>query len=145
MPFVISKLSADTEFVQYDNIANGNELRNAESRKVLIKGGNRVMEHGTFTTPDNGVITEITKDEANFLMTLPAFMAQLESGFVKILNNKNDQEKSSKDMQIDDGGAQLTEDDFTEENGFADRTEIKINGRKVSESSEKTLKSRKRK
>ena len=146
MPYVISKCACDNEFPVWDKFASGRDLRLTVKRSVLIRGGQGVMEHHTFITPDNGAITEITEEEAEILKNNPAFMKMVKNGFMTLINSETSAQKESGNMEKGDDSAQLTPEDFAEEAAAAEMSgsELKIGNRKVSSDNAKPSRKRRK-
>lgn len=119
MPYVASKISADVEYAGWSKGKNG---LNKKEHSVLIKGGANVLNKKTMETP-NGVITEITKEELEFLKSNSTFKRHEKGGWVKVFTSKDAAQKHADTViknedgkTVKDAGSQLTEEDF-EENG----------------------------
>ena len=136
MPYVISTLAQDQEYTFYKTIRDGRSIRHIPEpeKTVRIKGGQGVMEQKSLLTPDNGVVTEITDEQAELLKTHPCFLEHEKNSKVRIVNNKLNVEKTvEKHMDKEDDSAQLTPSDFGNEAAEAEaaNSEVKINGGKV--------------
>ena len=136
MPYVVSTLSQGQEYTFYKTIRDGRSVRHIpeDEKTIRINGGQGVMEQKSLVTPDNGVITEITDEQAERLKTHPCFLEHQQSGKVRILPHKMNVEKTvEKHMDKEDDSAQLTPDDFGNEAAVAEEanSEVKINGGKV--------------
>lgn len=115
MPYVFSTLTANTEYTVYANKVD--EKASAGSiatpiKSVLVKGGANVNTRLIGAQP--GHRTEISDEDALFLMDHPLFKTHQENGFVKIEDSKLKVEKAVKDMQARDASAPLdtTKGDF---------------------------------
>lgn len=108
MPFIVSKASQDICFCVWDRPKNG--ILKA-GRKILIKGGTGVLDKKTLETP-NGVVTEISKEELEFLQNNSSFKRMCERGFMMIESSKTTAKTKAKKKDKRDRGAQLTKEDF---------------------------------
>lgn len=97
---VVSTLSADTRYVDWDRSGGINRL----TRGVLVKGGAGVASRGKGdpVTPE-GVITHISDDDARFLAEHKMFREHQEKGFVKIVNVAKDPDTVAQSMEKDAG------------------------------------------
>lgn len=136
MPHVISTGSSDVNYTEFRKTVENKDIRQTVVRQVLVKGGQGVMRRKELFTPYNGVVTEITDEEAEFLLRNEAFKRHMERGFVRIVNYHPDDKRASKELQTmekEDDSAQLTPGDFAAEAAAvaADGAELKIAGKKV--------------
>jgi len=90
MAFILSKLSNNQNYVKWVKGANG---INQACESVLIKGGADVINKRTLETPQ-GVVTEVTEAQLELLKENPDFRAQVEAGFLSIIENKISEEKA---------------------------------------------------
>lgn len=104
MKYVISKLTGAQDYNFY--VPGTGEGVNLVSCTIHINGGANVADKH-FITPD-GVITEITEDQAERLKTHPVFSIHEKNGFVKIVDTEKNAEKAKKDLEDEDSGAPLT-------------------------------------
>ena len=143
MAYVISKMGAGVDYTGYRKIVDGKNIRLAQEWKISIKGGNGVMERHTLVTPD-GVITQITDEQAELLKNNELFKKHERRGYIRIVGSASAAEKVGKEIEKEDNSAQLTAEDFAAEaaNNLINEDDVKVAGRKV----EKTAtRSRKRK
>lgn len=110
MPYVYSTATNDAAYVEWQK--GGADLP-VRARTITVKGGRG-------WTPTRGKslfpgITEITPEEADFLMRNEDFIRHEKAGFVRIEAARADAEKVIADMEINDGSAPLTEEDFKAE------------------------------
>lgn len=135
MPFVISTLGQPQDYAIYETIEDGHSVRHREAREPIhIKGGQGVMDAKALITPENGVVTKVTDEEAELLKKHPCFIEHQKNGKVRIVNhNLNVGRIVEKDMEKDDDSAQLTPEDFAGNAAEAEaaNSELKINDRKV--------------
>ncbi len=106
---VISTLSADTAYVDWVNNAGLNTIQ----KRVTVKGGAGVALQGggqIVATPQ-GVRTEISDADAEFLLNHAHFKDHMKGGYVKIVNKAVDPDAGAKDMQSDDGSRPRNADD----------------------------------
>ena len=113
--FVVSKASQDTEYVGWLKGKNGLYKK---QKSVLIKGGANVLNKKTMETV-NGVITEVSKEDLDFLNTNSSFQRHLKAGWVSVHKALNDAKKKADEKELNedgtvkkDGSAQLDEKDF---------------------------------
>lgn len=112
MKYVYSTLSNDMEYVLYsDNKVND---LHQKTKSIIINGGANVAHKKTLVTP-KGVVTEISDEDAELLSQNPTFKRQAKNGFVTIESSKGDPDKVAKDLTEKDGAAQLTPDDYADE------------------------------
>lgn len=93
----------------------------------LIFGGAGVMDKRKLITPE-GVVTEITDEALETLMTIEAFKRDMDNGFIKVLKNRramsvDPDEEARKDMNTDGSGKQITSADLE-----ADGAEVNDDG-----------------
>lgn len=135
MPFVISTLSQSVDYSFYNRRIDGKSVVNVEDveKRISIKGGQGVIDRRTLITPENGVVTEITAEQAERLKDHPVFKIHAANGFVRIVNSKPNEDKPVKDLETGDDSAQLTVDDFAPEAEAAEAQgeELKINNTSV--------------
>ena len=115
MPFIVSKLSQDNEYTGWKVGRNG---LNQKEMSVVIKGGANVVDKKKLEVPA-GRVTEVTKEELEFLKTNPLFKMHLDGGWVSIETTKGGAEKKAETQDKDehgetkkDGSSQLTARDF---------------------------------
>lgn len=110
MPHVYSTATNGTTYSDY---AKGGADLPVRVRNVTVKGGRG-------WTPTRGKaffpgITEVSDDDAEFLMGNEAFIRHEKAGFVRIESGKPEAEKVVADMELSDGSAPLVPEDFTAE------------------------------
>lgn len=142
MPYVISKMAANTEYTVYKRVEDGKEVRNIPQRSILIKGGQGVADRRTLLAPSNGVVTEISDEEAEILKQNAVFCMQEQNGYVKIVYNK-ETDAAASEMKKEDDSAQLTQEDFRNPIPGAEDATLKVDGKTV-ETSSSAEQSRKR-
>ena len=142
MPYVISKMAANTEYTVYKRIQEGKEVRNIPQRSILIKGGQGVTDRRTLLAPTNGVVTEITDEEAEILKQNTVYQMHEQNGFVKIVYTK-ETDSDAREMAKEDDSAQLTAEDFRTPIPGAEDATLKVDGETV-ETSNTAEQSRKR-
>ena len=106
--YIISHESASVEFPKWIKTKTGLDAQGS----VTIKGGAFVINKKTMETP-KGIITEVTKEELDFLKTQALFNEKVKSGSYEIVENEKKAKESSKKGKKDKG-AQLTAKDFEE-------------------------------
>jgi len=108
MAYIVSYESASVEFPKYIKTRNGLDVQGS----VVIKGGAHVIDKKTLQTP-KGVITEISKEDLEWLKTQSLFNEKVKQGSYEIVDNeKKAEEKVKKSKKPKDAGAQLTAQDF---------------------------------
>jgi hypothetical protein len=103
---IFSTLNADTRYTSWGTQPGVNTMQ----RSVLVRGGAGVAQRSQGTrvyTPD-GVRTEVSDDDAAFLLTNKQFLAHQERGFVKIASAARDPDSVAQGMELDDGGKPKT-------------------------------------
>ena len=111
MPYVYSTATAGDSYVKYKYSADGKSLPIAV-KTVTIRGGHGVSDKN-FVTP-RGVVTEVSQEDLDFLLSDPNFMEHVKAGFMSYDKKKVDPEKKIKNMAKKDGSAPLTPADFEE-------------------------------
>lgn len=109
MKNVISTLAADNRYTGYIKQGGLNQVE----RAVLVRGGSGVaLRSGgeSFSTP-SGVRTEVSDEDADWLMNNEHFKEHLKRGFVRIEKKAVDPEKAARTMADDDGGKPKTPED----------------------------------
>lgn len=117
MPFIYSKLSADTAYTAYTNPTG--DLP-SPGRVVLVKGGAGVADKRSDTV--QGVVTEVSDDDLMFLRKQEVFQRHETNGFVMVSDKLMDVEKAVADMDSDrDPSGPLVPQDFDDagDNGKA--------------------------
>ena len=108
MAYIVSHESASVEFPRWVKTPNGVTAASA----VLIKGGADVIDKTTMETP-KGIITEVTKEELDFLKSQWLFNEKVKQGSYEIVEGKGKAENAAKKRKGEkDKGAQLTAEDF---------------------------------
>lgn len=108
MTYIVSHESASVEFPKWVRTKTGVDAQGV----VLIKGGAGVINKKTMETP-KGVITEINKEDLDFLKTQTLFNEKVKSGSYEVVETEEKAKKASKKGKKDKG-AQLTAKDFEE-------------------------------
>ena len=107
MAYIISYESASVEFPRWHRTANGVDANSS----VIIKGGAGVINKKTLHTP-SGIITEVTKEELEFLKTQALFNEKVKAGSYVIEEGEKKAKEKAKERKPKDKGAQLTAKDF---------------------------------
>jgi len=110
MPYVYSTLTNDNIYAGYKTMASANEIRHTVEHQVLIHGGHGLINKN-FITPQ-GVVTEVSDDDYDFLMANSAFKFHVDAGYIKVEDRKAEPEKVASDMEGRDGSSQLTPADY---------------------------------
>lgn len=108
MTYIVSHESASVEFPKWVRTKTGVDAQGV----VVIKGGAGVINKKTMETP-KGVITEINKEDLEFLKTQTLFNEKVKSGSYEVVETEEKAKKASKKGKKDKG-AQLTAKDFEE-------------------------------
>lgn len=106
--YIVSHESASVEFPKWVRTKTGVDAQGS----IVINGGAGVINKKTLETP-KGVITEISKEDLDFLKTQSLFNEKVEAGSYEIVENEKKAKESSKKGKKDKG-AQLTAKDFEE-------------------------------
>ncbi len=106
--YIVSHESASVEFPRWTKTKTGVDANGS----VIINGGAGVINKKTMETP-KGVITEITKEELEFLKTQTLFNEKVANGSYEIVDSEKKAKESSRKGKKDKG-AQLTAKDFEE-------------------------------
>ena len=133
MPYIVSTLTADNEYIDWISNPGGINIRKefAEGKSsVLIKGGHGVAQksgtRGIFTP--EGVVTKINDDELEFLMRNSTFLQQVKAGGLKVITKgKPDGTEVSKDMAMSKD-TPLTSKDFMKGGRVSTADRITVNG-----------------
>ena len=112
--FIYSTLAADTAYAFYEDGVGGMKIT---TDKIVIKGGANVADKN-FVTP-LGVVTQVSKDQADRLREHRVFKKHLDGGFVFIYDEKKDPEKviSAEGMQTRDVSAPMVPNDVESDGG----------------------------
>lgn len=124
--YVYSTLTCDNEYADWQRAGDQQSIH----RKVLVNGGHGVMNKN-FMTP-LGVETEVSDEDAEFLLNNSAFKFHMDGGFVRIEGQSFNPERVAADMTGADGSAQLTPADY-EPGG-----KLAVDGMKVDSGSKKS-------
>lgn len=108
MTYIVSHESAGVEFPKWVRTKTGVDAQGV----VVIKGGAGVINKKTMETP-KGVITEINKEDLEFLKTQTLFNEKVKLGSYEVVETEEKAKKASKKGKKDKG-AQLTAKDFEE-------------------------------
>lgn len=121
---VISTLGADVKYTRWVNSSGLNTIEHA----VLVRGGAGVNNKQGVAS--DGVRTEVSDSDAEFLAADPMFQFHQKRGHVKIVAIARDPDSVAQSMSKDDGTRPRTEDDvekFAKEKGLGKEpgTELK--------------------
>jgi hypothetical protein len=125
MPYVYSTLTNDNIYAGYKTIEGANEVRHTVEHTVFINGGHGLINKN-FITPQ-GVVTEVSDADLEFLKGNDAFKFHYEGGFLTYDESKVEPEKVAADLEGRDGSAQLTPADY-ETGGIMDVAEPTVAG-----------------
>lgn len=109
MAYIVSHEAQSTEYPKYVKTKTGVDANSA----ILIKGGCGVINKKTLHTP-RGVITEVSKEDLEFLKTQYLFNFKVEKGFYEIVESEKKAKEKAKEKKQKDKGSQLTAKDFEE-------------------------------
>lgn len=109
MPFVYSTLANDNKYTGYTK--GGADLPRT-TYEILIKGGTGVAGKWTRLETPQGVVTEVTEEEAAALADNVVFKRHQQNGFIFVSDKKADPENVAADMTGRDNSAPLVEADF---------------------------------
>lgn len=104
-------MSTDFAYTSYGETPEGGIP--AVAKQVIVKGGAGVANKNVVTP--QGVATQITSEESEFLMLDPTFQKHAERGFVALRDKKADPEVVASDMGPLDKSSPLTDSDFSDE------------------------------
>lgn len=119
--YVYSTSSTNLSYPEYAKTAPGQPPRII--RAVIVKGGANVANKHVITP--YGVATEVTEEEATFLVTNENFQRHVVAGFVRYEARKHDPEVVAADMEARDGSSPLVPADFEADGKKAPTTERK--------------------
>lgn len=130
MPYIISKLSANTDYVVYGDVTGGKKVI---LKHILIKGGAGVTDKKTLLLP-NGFATEVTEEELELLEKNKVFQIHKKNGHISVLHKANkyeaqDKAENAKDL-VADKSRQQTEEDFKDEFEESETKDKKVLKRK---------------
>lgn len=108
MPYVYSTLTCDNEYAAY--VKTGDREQQRVTHSVLIKGGHGVINKN-FLTPQ-GVATEVSDEDLEFLKGVPAFQEHEQRGFITYDKKKVETEKVAVNMKGRDKSAQIVPSDY---------------------------------
>lgn len=107
--YIVSYESASVEFPKWEKTTNGVTAKSA----IVIKGGANVLNKKTMHTP-TGIITEVSKEDLEFLKTQRLFNEKVEAGSYEIVEGEKKAKEKAKVRKPKDQGAQLTAQDFSD-------------------------------
>lgn len=129
--YVYSTATCSGTYVEYEKNSS-NELSikkkwpNGQPMQVTIQGGHGVAQASSSShifTP-KGVVTQVTDDEMEWLLTNPAFKRHMDRGFISYDKKRVDPEKKAKDMAQKDGCAPITPSDYIKSENSSNDTPI---------------------
>lgn len=107
MKYVTSRMAAGVTYAFYTQGAN---KINVVTDEITIKGGADVINKRSLETP-SGVVTEITDEQCDKLMSHPLFRQHLESGALAVLGTEKEASKADKNLK-EDTSRQLKPEDY---------------------------------
>ena len=110
MKYVISKLTASQDYNFYSVTEGG---RNQLTCTIHVNGGTNLADRH-FITPD-GVITEVSDEQAERLKTHSVFQLHEKNGFVKIVTSESNAEKAKKELEEEDKSSPMTPKKYEKE------------------------------
>ena len=101
---VISTLGANTKYTQWESHGGPNRA----IRGVLVKGGAGIVSplsfvRGSVRAAPDGISTEVSNEDAEFLSKHPQFVEHQKRGFVKIINMDKNPDSVAQSMEKDEG------------------------------------------
>lgn len=117
MKYVLSKLTGAQDYNFY--VPGTGSGVNLVSCTIHINGGSNLADKH-FITPD-GVITELTDEQAERLKTHPVFAIHEQNGFVKIVDSERTAEKEKKNLEVADKSSPMTPEKYAAEGKKAPR------------------------
>ena len=100
---VISTLGADTVYTDWESHGGPHKA----VKQVLVKGGAGIISPltlaGSVRAAPDGVSTEISNEDAEFLSNHPHFREHQKRGFVKIISMDKNANTVAQSMEKDDG------------------------------------------
>ena len=135
MPYVYSTATNSITYVEYEknaprDISIPKKWPDGKPMKVMIHGGHGIANKH-FLTP-KGVVTQVTDNEMEWLLTNPSFKKHVERGFMVYDKKKVEPSKKAKDMEDKDGCAPVTPSDYIEsENSTPGNVIYKMKERKT--------------
>ena len=91
-------------------IAVGYDASGRPAKRILLKGGHGVANKH-FITPQ-GVVTEVSDDDADILRNHPTFQRMMKAGFYVMEGKRIEPEKVAASMKGRDGSAPLVPQDY---------------------------------
>ena len=112
--FVYSTLSTNQIYVNYAPIGEREAAAATRIEQVLIKGGANIAmpAFGNKTHAVEGVLTEISDEQYDFLKHDASFQAHVRNGFITAIDSKEALEVVKADMEAKDESAQAVAEDF---------------------------------
>ena len=108
MKYIVSKSSQGIDFMDWEKTVGGlNRLK----RSVSIKGCAFVADKKTLEAV-NGVVTEITDEDYDWLKDNPTFKQMEKDGFMVVMDKEKEAKKEAEKGDKKDASAQLTPEDF---------------------------------
>lgn len=111
MAYIISKLSADTDYVVYGDVTGGKKVI---LKHILIKGGAGVTDRKTLLVP-GGFATEVSEEDLELLEKNPVFQIHKKNGHISVMHKAGkyeaqDKAENAEDLQTDKSRQQTPED-----------------------------------
>lgn len=116
MPHIASTLTNSTRYTDFERAGDGSLI---EKFAVTVNGGFG-LANKNFITPQGAVLTQVSDEEAAFLMKHQQFKDHMKGGFVKVLAKSQDGEKVAADMDRADKSQPLSPASFKEKVGVED-------------------------
>lgn len=108
MPFIYSTLTCSNSFPIY--MPTDPKSPAISLREIEIKGGHGLAHPKGLDTPQ-GVVTQVSDEDLEYLKTDKTFMGFVDKGFLLIDNKKVNPAKRAADMAQRDRSSQMTEKD----------------------------------
>lgn len=118
MPYICSTATNDAYYCDY---APGGADLPVLKHRVLIKGG--ANRGGKNLQTPQGVVTEVSQDDLDFLNKNTAFQRHVKKGFLTVVEQKKEPEanKVAKDMTKQDASAPLRDVDYEDGGRMANK------------------------
>lgn len=118
MKYVVSKLTGAQDYNFY--VPGTGEGVNQISCTIHVNGGANLADKHFITS--DGVMTEISDEQAERLKTHPVFAIHEKNGFVKIVDTERSADKAKKDLSEEDKSAPLTPKKYAAEGKKSPKT-----------------------
>lgn len=110
MKYVVSKLTSSQDYNFYSLNEGG---RSQITCTIHVNGGTNLADKH-FITPD-GIITELSDEQAERLSSHPVFQIHEKNGFVKIVSTESNAKKAKSELEAEDKSAPMTPKKYEKE------------------------------